>query len=287
LAQEKPLEKFSELIATTNLRNILDPITQVLENVLDFKPQLEVVVSSDHAIVFREDLTYYTETESGQVLPYNPFISSDAPAGDVRCMERPALLYSQEHLNRMFAKSAFDYVYMANPKLYHLMADAINVWLNEDQLWVKQYRAPREHFLQQYIHLDRLVEVLAPEVTEDLRQLQTEIGSEQTSFRLQLANESMTRAEALARYDARASKYENTITQDFWERSEVQYALRVLTMKLYRVVTALFPTARREAERSMHPAYGYDVFYASVAGDRELVIKQLGDYRILRWELGQ
>jgi hypothetical protein len=41
------------------------------------------------------------------------------------------------------------------------------------------------------------------------------------------------------------------------------------------------------AERSGHPAYGYDVFHVTVLAGTEVVVRTLGDYRILHWELSK
>lgn len=287
LDREHALDKFKTLVATTTLVNIADAISQALEHVINFKPQLEVMRSLDGKILFREDWTYYTNTE-GAVLPFNPFNpETELVPGDVYCMERPTLVYSAVHLNNAYRAGNFDYGYMPNPALFQLVADALNVILNEDQLWTRVFRQPRAHFLQDYIGLERLVQFSLPELADDLRELQQDIGSEQQSFRHLVAGGRMTREQAMHIYEVSGTKYENEITQDFWDRQPVRVILRELSVSIERIITSLFPTVRGLAERSVHPAHGYDVFFCDVIADNQLAVKNLGDFRILHWELNQ
>ncbi|BAW19274.1 hypothetical protein [Ralstonia phage RP31] len=272
-------------MAVTTLRNIATAISDMLEDVLDFKPQLEVMATMDQKIVFREDWTYYANVE-GAIQPFNPFVELTTP-GEVHCMERPALHYTAAHLNHAWAAGSFDYFYMPNPQFFQLVADFLNVYLNEDQLWSKLHPKPTQHFLQFHLSLEKLVAVKVPELAEELLHLQTEIGSEQSSFRHQVFREGMTREDALKLYDVSGSHYENVITQDFWDRHQIQYVLNELTVKLARIVNAQFPAIRPLAERSVQPQHGYDVFCATVLNDNQVSVSSLGDYRILHWEINQ
>lgn len=281
---EKPLHKFSNVVATTQLSSILSSLALGLEDVLNFKPQLEVMTSVDRTVLFRQDHTYYSVSETGQRLPYNPFAGEEV-VGDVMCVQKPNLRYSKDHLRAVMAQNGFDYTYVANPLLFHLVADALTVMLNEDQLWVRLHRQPAEHFLQKYLTLEVIVHRMAPELTQALAEYHADVGSLQSDFNLTVDRTGRTQAQIISAYEARSSRYEDQVTQDFWNRQPMQVALRELTVVLYKAIQAMFPKAFKLAERSLYPAHGYDVFIAEATPDNQVVIKNLGDYRILFWEM--
>lgn len=301
LAREKSLQKFSGIMATTQLKNILETIAFALENVLDFKPQLEVMMSLDRKVIFREDYHYYLAGD--QYRPFDPFAEfpEEDTDTDVLCVERPNVRYSLRHLKLIQRQAGYDFTYIPNPQLFQLMADSLTVSLNEDQLWVKQFREPRAHFLQKYVSLEKTVRTMAPELAEDLTALNNDMHDERMSFMhgitgqavyletskvMEVAKLDLSTEGALALYDKiHAEKYESVLVQDFWDRPAMRQALREFTVMLTRAINNIFPTARQLAEQSLCPAYGYDVFQAEVVADREIVVKKLGDYRVLYWEL--
>src|SRR5690606_1199991 len=73
--------------------------------------------------------------------------------------------------------------------------------------------------------------------------------------------------------------YADKVMQELWQHEDVKEALNELIIKLERITINLFPAMRATAERSLHPACGYDVFYAFVEKGNNLVVKNLGDYR--------
>ncbi len=302
LAREKTLQKFSSVMATTRLSNILETIAFALEKVLDFKPQLEVMMSLDRKVVFREDYHYLAESEKGNFILYNPF-KGDVPEGDVICYQQPNLRYNRDHLKAMIAQDGFDYTHIPNPQLFHLVADALTEMLNEDQLWVRRHRKPRVHFLQKYISLEKTVHVMAPQLTKELDDLDRDLDIAKRSFVRDatakaayldtawasiVTNLDMSAANAIDAYERfYAQKNENLLAQEFWELRPMQLALRELTVALGRAILNIFPVARTIGDHSLAPANGYDVYQAEVVGDREIIVRKLGDYRILHWELQQ
>lgn len=286
LAREKGIEAFATPIATTSLKNIADAISHLLENVLDFKPQVEAITTLAGQVLFTENLSYYTVNADTKVTKtFNPFKETRAD-GDVFCIEQPNLHYSADHLNNMWRTNDFEYTYVTNSTLFSLVADFLTMYLNEDQVWVHNHRKPRENALQQYLNLEKLVYTWLPDLVPDLQKLQTEIGSEQTSFRLLLDDGSRTRAEILKLYEMRGARYENVRLQDFFDLQPVRVVVNELYIGLARIITQLFPTVRVLAERTAHPAHGYDVYRAVVVGQR-VAVSSLGDYRVLNWELNK
>lgn len=287
LAQEEAISKFNNVMAETSLKNIVSAIVDALEGVLDFKPQLEVMVSvgQNQQIIFREDWTYYMQGPGGP-LPFDPFVHTEV-VGEVFCVEKPTTRYSKAHINHALATSSFDYSFITNPLLFQLVADFLNVYLNEDQLWAKLHAKPREHFLQKYLSLESLVANKAPELSADLHALQYDVGAAKVSFSLDVARPGMSPEEVSKIYEARGANYENVITQDFWERHQVRYILTELTVKLARIISKQIPAIRHLAERSAQPTYGYDVFFASVLGNNKISVSSLGDYRVLHWEINK
>lgn len=277
-------------MATASLRNIASALTGVLENVLQFKPTLEVLLSHSGQLMFREDLTYYVNL-NGADIGYNPFIDNVIPDNDIQCNESPLFCYPAKRLATNLPGANFDT--MINPIFYQLIADYINVELNQDQLWINKFCPCSTNVLQNYVSLEKLVQTMVPELWGDFIGLQHEINLERTEFfeRIQASKmqnlEFVTPQRALEIYEARGKQYENSVTQDFWDRNEIQTALRELRAHMGRVIFALFPAVHVAAERAAHPSYGYDVFHAFVLDDKQLVVKNLGDYRILHWELKQ
>lgn len=276
------LQKFATNLAHTSLANVAGPIASALEQVLDFKPQLEVIRSPNGTMLFREDWQYVQETD-GKIYPINPFAVDDMPDGNIFRVGAPYALSSRTHIAHVWQDRMYDF--MMNPVMCELVADFLNWSLNVDQIWTHNHREPTQHFLQKYLNLDRLVELELPELKSDLELMYQDAGGEQTRYRLQGAD--VPRELGMAGYDARAVEAELRIRQEFWDKQQVQCVLRELAVSLERIMTAHFPTMRDLAELSLHPARGYDVYYAIPTHERGVTVLCLGDYRILHWELNQ
>lgn len=300
LAREQQLNKFQQIVATTTLKNIATALAHVLEGVLVFKPQQEAMITQEGKFVFREDLNYYIDTDAGEQW-FNPFTWVGPVPGDVRCAEDSSFYLTKPFLDNIW--STLDYVFVTNPLLNVMVADLLTVVLNQEQLWVKKHGPLLTHFMQNYVDLEKLVRTRVPEMGLPLLQLQGEV----TSLRQDFAHEFfrnkpqqryLTTDADLARiYEARGKQNENKAIQEFWDRPEIQDALNDLQMAVEKIITGLFPTVRAVAERSSLPAFGYDVFFATVANNTEVilkntgitssevVLKNLGDYRVLHWEI--
>lgn len=288
LARESKLSKFHRVVATSTLKNIASALAQALENVLLFKPELEAMVTHQGQIVFREDWRYYAEV-NGVRVEYNPFTAAGNAPGDVRCEDDPDFFLTQSFLASIW--HTLDYVRYTNPLLLVMVADLLTFSLNEDQDWVKQHKPSPTQFMQNYVDLDKLIPRYLPELTNAYYQMQHNAAMVKEDFMTELVHDKhhlkqvISREEAEKMYEARGKHAEEVLRQDFWDLPELREVLIDLRMKAEKIVNALFPTIRAVAERSSLPVYGYDVFHVTSVNQSDITITNLGDYRILSWEL--
>lgn len=276
-------------MATSSLKTITTALAQLLEKVLIFKPELEAMVTHHGDVIFREDWNYYVEID-GKSQAYAPFTSNGIAPGDVLCVEKPNFYLPRQQLESIWL--SLDYVHFSNPLMHTLVADFLTVLLNEDQNWVKNHSRLATHVVQNYLDLQKLVIEHAPQMKHAYSMLVQDVLLERQLFVSELLrtklmeNRSLlTQEEAMHIYEVRGKQYENRVVQDFWDHADIQAVLNEFRVAMERIIIGLFPTVRSVAELSLHPAHGYDVFYATVMGDTEVVVKNLGDYRILHWEL--
>lgn len=255
---DQQLDKFKSVIASTNLETIAVAIAQALEGVMMFKPLIETMKTPSGKVVFREDRKYFALLD-GEFQEFNPFIADNPAEGDVYCEQKIEVILTRKNLHRVWSALEFDYI--GNPMLQQVVADLLTIMLNIDQQWIKFYRKPCRDFLQDYICLEKLVAVKRPELASEYRQLLQSV------------------------FESRNSHQSEILINEFWSRPEISDISTELTNRLGKIVLNLFPAARIAAERSVHPAYGYDIYYATADMGNQLVIKRLGDYRILQWEL--
>lgn len=291
LAQEKSLSKFQALAVSSSIKSIALSLAHALEKVLVFKPQLEAMVTAQCQVVFREDWHYYAETESGNI-PYNFLKDGRSFPGDIKCQEDIHVFFNKTFLEDIWHN--LDYAYLPNPLMHVLVADFLTYALNEDQYWVSKHADCQTHFLQNYVDLGRLVENYIPDayneylyMEQDIHALRADFAQSLRKGKTSLEAALITPAEINRSYQARGVQEEERLIQDFWDRSDVQSLLDDMKMHVQRIINSLFPTIRNAAERSSMPAYGYDVFQASVVGEEFIVVKNIGDYRILHWELNK
>ena len=291
LDQESRLHRFSKVISKSSLKSIDIAVAQVLEHVFIVNPMVEAISSQVGQVIFRADLTYRMEL-NGMSRPFNPFTQyEEIIDGDVFCNELPLWHISRHRLNNLSPTLSFEQI--PNPILLHFISDFFNNTLNEDQRWVARHEKHRTHAIQSFISLEKLVVNVLPALIPEYNAMMAEIGAERSEFinNFQITRSSfgdyVTTNHALAAYEIRGKQYEQSMLQDFWDKPEVQHELTTIYNKVYRVLVALFSTPRLVSELSLHPAFGYDVFYATVINGTDLVIKNLGDYRILYWELSQ
>jgi hypothetical protein len=290
LSQEPVLSKFRHIAAAATLRNIGSALAQALQKVLIFNAQIETAVTGHGQTIFREDQTYYYLEGSNKYV-FNPFNGSDLPGTDIYCDDNPHLRYSKEFLDKVWM--SLDFVHVVNPLMHVMVADFLTVSLNEEQLWAKNHSKLQTHVMQNYVDLERLLENYAPDMGMQYYQMLQNVELTKQDFILELtegktAEQAMiTAASAEAIYKARGGEVIEKLIQGFWDLPEIQQALDEIRIILERIVTSQFPTIRLMAERSTHPAYGYDVFHVVVLGETELVVRTLGDYRILQWELNK
>lgn len=290
MEHEQVLDKFKHVVATTSLKNIATALSHALEHVLIFKPQLEAMVTLRGQIVFREDWHYYTEV-NGIRHCFDPFVSGGDALGNVYCEENRKLRLTKKFLDSVW--HTLNYEYITNPLLHVMIADYLTFTLNEEQEWARSYSNLQMHFMQNYIDLDKLVKEYAPEAFSKYASMIHDVSLARVDFMTQLSqdkvrlNQSISEKEALAMYEARGKQYEDTATQDFWDLPAIRAALQEIMVAVSRVIISLFPTVRAVTEKSIQAIYGYDVFHVSVLAETEIVVKSLGDYRILHWELQQ
>ncbi len=291
MAQEGSLSKFANPVATATLKNIAVPLNHLLEDVLVFKPQLDALVTQQGQTVFREDWHYYTETPEGSFqIEYDPFKTGRNIPGTIRCQEDTSFCLHKDFLESIW--HSLDYAQITNPLLSVMVADFLTVKLNEDQDWVTRHAKLPTHFMQNYVSLEKLVNTRAPDLILAYHNLSADVLAAREDFMLEVAHRKgtnyifLSKQEIQKMYDARGRHYEDVAIQDFWERHEVQEILNELQIAAGRVISGLFPTIRAVAERSLMPAFGYDVFSATTSGTR-ITVKNLGDYRVLHWELNK
>lgn len=293
MAQEENLSKFVNPVATATIKNIALPLTHLLEDVLVFKPQLDAIVTHQGQTVFREDWHYYQEGVEGSedgTIHYDPFTMGNKIEGTVRCQEDTSFCLYKDFLDSIW--HSLDYVQIANPLLSVMVADFLNIKLNEDQEWVSNHTKLLTHFMQNYVSLDKLILTRAPELILGYHNLAADVLAAREDFTLEVAHQKgtnyifLSKQEIEKMYDARGRQYEDVAIQDFWERYEIQEVLNELQIAVGRVISGLFPTIRAVAERSLMPAFGYDVFSVTASGLR-VTVKNLGDYRVLHWELNK
>jgi hypothetical protein len=290
LRQEQSLSKFANPVATASTKNIALPLAHLLEDVLIFKPQLDAIVTHQGQMVFREDWHYYQECDDGAILPYDPFTMGNKVEGVVRCQEDTGLCLHKDFLDSIW--HSLDYAQVTNPLLSVMVADFLGMKLNEEQEWVAHYAKLPTHFMQNYVNLEKLILARAPELMPGYQNLAADVLAAREDFALEVARQKgtnyifLSKQEIEKMYNARGRQYEDIAIQDFWERPEVQEVLNDLQIAVGRVISGLFPTIRAVAERSLMPAFGYDVFLVTTSGTR-INVSNLGDYRVLHWELNK
>lgn len=264
------------------------PLAHTLENVLVFKPQLEVMMTVQQEVVFREDWHYYAVTDEGNV-PYEPMTMGKNIPGNIKCQEDIHFSLTKEFLESIW--HSLDYGFIPNPLLHVLVADFLTHTLNEEQYWVKKHAKCPSHFLQNYLDLDKVIYNYLPSLYGDYNYLQQDINVLRADFvdllrrGKGLAGDLMTDEEITRSYKARGMQAEERLIQDFWDRADMQEVLDDIKMQVHKIINSLFPTLRVAAERTVSPSLGFDVFVASVVANEHIVIKNIGDYRILHWEL--
>jgi hypothetical protein len=288
LARESKLRKFHQIVASSTLKNIASALTQALESVLVFKPEIEAMVTHSGQIVFREDWKYFSMI-NGLRQEYNPFVVGGNAPGDVYCDDDKDFFLTQAFLASIW--HSLDYVHFTNPLLLVMIADLLTFSLNEDQEWVKEHAQSPTQFMQNYVDLERALGQNAADMLPHFYQMQHTAALLKEDFMVDLISDKakihqvISREEAEKMYEARGKHAEEVLRQDFWDRPEVREVLIDLRMRAEKIVGALFPTTRAVAERSSLPAHGYDVFHVTVVNQTDVVITNLGDYRVLSWEM--
>ncbi len=299
LAQERSLQKCNTVTISADISEVATALAIALSDVFPSSTMIEVIKSGDNSIIFRDDYSYYFK--SGQeCIPYNPFNEEEIVIGDVYCNELLMFYLSQDTVEKL--KQTWFYQTVANPLLYEVIADYLTFRLNEEQPWAKLHSRCKTHLAQNYVNLDKLVAQYVPELSNDYLHLMHDISSEKESF-IRTEQDKRTReiseskgsygelafintAYALHMYEVRGKQYENIITQDFCDRQEVQSAFNEISVIIGRIIALHVHIELTVAERSLKGAFGYDVYQAVIENNR-LVVKNLGDYRILHWELSK
>lgn len=284
LSQDERLEKFGSVVATTNLSNIAAAVAHALENVLAVKPLIEVMKTSMGVVIFREDRKYVTVNAEGAE-DFDPFNAEHAPDGEVRCKDTGERVIAKSSLRRVW--KSLDYDFITNPILYLITAELLTAMLNENQEWAKLYYHNSAHSLRKYLSLQKVVDNYAPSLSNEYEALINELREYKKNFIMEvMANRPQSPPEvAIGAYEARGMDYVNRSMDEFWDRKEIGDALTHVFHTVQKIILNLFTTVRLADERNARPAYGYDVFLASVEANTQLVVKKVGDYRILHWEL--
>lgn len=258
LDNDRQLDKFKSIIATTNLETIAVAIAQALDGVMIFKPLIETMKTPSGKIVFREDKKYFSLVD-GKFIDFDPFLADNPAEGDIYCDKKTDIVITKKNLHRVWCALEFDYI--GNPILQQVIADLLTIILNDGQEWAKLYRKPCRDFLQDYLCLEKIVSIKRPQLAIDYRRLLQEVFESLNNHQSEL------------------------LINEFWSQRDIIDISNELTNSLGKIVLNLFPAVRIAAERSMNPAYGYDIYYATVDMSNQLIVKRLGDYRILQWEL--
>lgn len=243
-------------MTTTNLDTLASTIAPILEPVLNVSPLIEIMRAPTGKIIFRADANYLARYSEEDVSPFDPFDVTDPPSADVYCAETRELVITKKHLQRMWRSMYFEYI--TNPKLHHVIADVLTMMLNEEQEWAKLYQNDGYHILQPHLSLEKIFTIHTPGRLTDYYSLRAEARDEDTW-----------------------QKYVN----EMWTGHAVRDVANDILRELRHAITRFFPVVRVFSERSLSPKHGYDVFSAEVEGTNQLVVKNLGDYRILHWEL--
>lgn len=293
MSDDERLENFSNIIATTSLTNIVSAVAQALEGVLAEKPLIEVMKTASGITLFREDQKYITlgcETKdiaSFDVSEFNPFTADGPAVGDVFCEETKARIITLKNLQRVWGSLYFDFI--PNPILHKVVADVLNTMLNGEQAWAKLYHKPHRHPLYRYLSLEKVIENYAPHLIPEHINLVMDIEADKNTFmhEIFLKRPHCTVEFAEAAYASRGQEYAESLKEQFWDKRQLLEAVENIAHSLERTIMSLFTTVRAADERLSKPAHGYDVFYVNIEPGNQLVVKNIGDYRILHWELHQ
>lgn len=286
LGQEKQLNNFSKIIASITPKLISETIAELWGPLLVFNPQLEAVIDiHTRKTLFRDDWNYYTLL-NGNSVPFNPF-THHTVTGDVWCTEDDTVYYTKKFLEESAGR--WEWVYIPNPLLAVMIADLLTIMLNREQKWLKEYRSLPCHPMQNYISLDKFVDMV-PNVKMKYISTMNKIAESKQDFIFELLQSKQKSGafidndEVEKIYAARGKNDTEILIQDFWDSEYAQLALNEIQTNVEALIVKAFPQVRSATERSLCEAYGYDVYEAVVSGPLVLV-KSLGDYRILHWEM--
>lgn len=310
LDRESDLKEFTQIVESRDYSDVCTHLASTIGHLMPFQAAVNTLNSENGGIVFRDDYEYYLShnTGIGELYQFNPFAVQPADMSDmesmiINCREVPRFklsgsVYAAQH--HMLSPGATH-----NPLLTAVIADYLTYALNVEQCWAKRHESPREHVMQPYISLHALISKQLPHLSgiynaieHDIRQAKSEFMAEVinshkeykhgivslTTYAQSMEGISDSYLEQV--YEARGKKYEDAITQDLWDHPDVQDCLETLEVELARSIARLsnIEAIVAELSTSRRAIRAYDVFQCQPAGNR-VIIKNLGDYRVLSWEM--
>lgn len=271
-----------------------------LEKVFVAPVMEQVIMNRSYSTLFKNSYEYYTVDSTGTEYPYNPFeadIDQLGPGelGGIFCRELPRFHIPYNTMVTLIPE--LDYHQAANPLLYHVIADFLNHRLNEEQQWAKRYKSIPGDIVQNYVCMESLIKHHAPEHVDAVQALKHHIALAKEDFindQIIAAsgedNPHLTSFHSIDRlyldqvYEFHREKIEHAIVLDFIKMPFVREALREVEVIISRIVRSFTDIETAVTEKSLVRPYGYDVYQVLAKGNK-LVIRNLGDYRILHWEL--
>lgn len=308
LDRETELKEFAQIVENRDFSDVCSHVANTMGHLMPFKAIVNVLANENGGTVFRDDYEYYIAhyRDAAAYYPFDPFsnIPVQVTSGEnIYCREvlkfcLPAEVYLAhcETLNM---------VTMANPLVAAIIADYLTFALNVEQRWVTHHTTPKEHPMQQYFSLASLISQHLPHLGINYELIRADIEDTKTAFMNDVIRShksckpEMMSLDLYAQsingipdsyleqvWEARGKQYESVAFQDLWDHPEVQDFLETSEVELSRTIGRLSRIEQVVAElaTSQKATRSYDVYQCHAIGSR-VVIKNLGDYRVLNWEL--
>lgn len=275
---------------------------------MPFSGNVTTLTNAVGGIVFRDDYEYYLAAmqDSQVTYAYNPFEAVDLdtlPNVNIYCREIPKFVLPVS----VYVKheASLNLVSMANPLVISIIADYLTLSINREQLWSRYHYVPKEHPMQQYLSLRAIITTQLPHLLGLYTMALGEIEDSKTTFMNQVIQSNQTYKPGLTNldnyaqsiegisdayletaYEARGKSYELVVLQDIWDHPDVQDFLQTVEVTIARTIGRHTRVENIIAELacSHRATRAHDVYFCHAVGNR-LVIKNLGDYRVLNWEL--
>lgn len=308
LDRETELKEFAQIVENRDFGDVCSHVADTMGHLMPFKAIVNVLANDVGGTVFRDDYEYYVAHHRDAInyYPIDPFGPTpiQITVGDnIYCREVAKFCLPGEVY---FAHcETLNMVTMANPLVAAIVADYLTFSLNVEQRWVTHHMTPKEHPMQQYFSLASIVTKHLPHLIGVYEMIRMDIEDTKTAFMNDVIRSHQTcKPESLSLdlyaqsiqgipdsyleqvWEARGKQYESIAYQDLWDNPDVQDFLETSEVALSRAIGRLSRIEQIVAElgTSQKATRSYDVYQCHAIGSR-VVIKNLGDYRVLNWEL--